>query len=52
MNDETKEIFIKKAKFWSTMRNFMLERGFTEVETPVLENSAGGAAATPFKNTS
>ncbi|MEK6823925.1 MAG: lysine--tRNA ligase [Nanoarchaeota archaeon] len=49
MNDETKEIFIKKAKFWSTMRNFMLERGFTEVETPVLENSAGGAAATPFK---
>ena len=49
MNDETKEIFIKKSKFWNVIRNFLLEKGFTEVETPVLENSAGGAAATPFK---
>ena len=48
-NPETKELFIKKARFWQTIRNFLLERGFLEVETPVLENSAGGAAATPFK---
>ena len=49
MNEEVKEMFIKKSKFWNTIRNFMLEKGFLEVETPVLENSAGGAAATPFK---
>ena len=49
MNPEVKELFIKKAKFWSTIRNFLLEKGFLEVETPVLETSAGGASATPFK---
>ncbi|MEK6817364.1 MAG: amino acid--tRNA ligase-related protein, partial [Nanoarchaeota archaeon] len=49
MNEEVKEMFIKKAKFWNTIRNFLLEKEFIEVETPVLENSAGGATATPFK---
>ena len=49
MSRETKEIFIRKFKFWNTMRNFLIEKGFIEVETPVLETSAGGAAATPFK---
>jgi lysyl-tRNA synthetase, class II len=49
MNPEVKEIFIKKSKFWSTIRGFLLEKGFLEVETPALETSAGGAAATPFK---
>ncbi|MEM3112951.1 MAG: lysine--tRNA ligase [Candidatus Pacearchaeota archaeon] len=49
MNPEVKDLFVKKQKFWSTIRNFLLERGFLEVETPVLETSAGGAAATPFK---
>ncbi len=49
MNPEVKEIFVKKAKFWNTIRDFLLEKGFMEVETPVLESSAGGAAATPFK---
>lgn len=48
MNPETKEIFLKKAKFWRTIRDFMLDQGFLEVETPVLETSAGGASATPF----
>jgi lysyl-tRNA synthetase, class II len=49
INPEVKELFIKKAKFWQTVRNFLVEKGFLEVETPALENSAGGAAATPFK---
>lgn len=48
-NPEIKELFLKKAKFWQTIRTFLLSKGFLEVETPVLENSAGGAAATPFK---
>jgi lysyl-tRNA synthetase class 2 len=48
MNDEIKEMFIKKAKFWHTIREFLLKKGFLEVETPVLESSAGGAAAKPF----
>ena len=48
MNPDVKEIFFKKQKFWQTIRNFLIERGFLEVETPVLENSAGGASATPF----
>ncbi|MCR4326989.1 MAG: lysine--tRNA ligase [Nanoarchaeota archaeon] len=49
MNEDVKEIFIKKQLFWATMRNLLIKKGFLEVETPVLENSAGGAAATPFK---
>jgi len=49
MDRDVKEIFMKKQKFWSTVRNFMIQRGFLEVETPILETSAGGAAATPFE---
>src|SRR3989344_4084392 len=48
INQEIKEIFIKKQKFWGTIRNFLIQKGFIEVETPILENNSGGAAATPF----
>ena len=49
MNPELKELFLKKAKFWETIRHFLIKKDFVEVETPVLETAAGGAAATPFK---
>lgn len=48
MNRDVKEIFLKKQKFWGTIRSFLIENDFLEVETPVLETSSGGAAATPF----
>jgi len=47
-NPETKELFVKKFKFWSSMRGYLVSRGFLEVETPVLENITGGADARPF----
>ena len=49
MNPEIKELLEKKTKFWETVRNFMKENGFLEVETPSLEVTTGGAEATPFK---
>ncbi|MEK7566041.1 MAG: amino acid--tRNA ligase-related protein [Patescibacteria group bacterium] len=48
LNDDLKNLFRKKALFWNSMRNFLQEKGFLEVETPVLENTAGGADANPF----
>ncbi len=47
-NQEVKEMFIKRAKFWQAIREFLIEQGFLEVETPILENSTGGADAKPF----
>ena len=48
-DDELRELFVKKSKFWNAIRSFMLTEGFLEVETPVLENTTGGADAKPFK---
>lgn len=48
MNPELRELFVKKAKFWEVTRQFMVEHGFLEVETPTLEVTTGGAEARPF----
>ncbi len=48
MDRDVKELFLKKQKFWATIRNYMIDHDFLEVETPILETSSGGAAATPF----
>jgi lysyl-tRNA synthetase class 2 len=47
-NPELRQLFYRKAKFWQTTREFLLKEGFTEVETPVLETTSGGADAEPF----
>ena len=49
MDPDIKDIFIKKAKFWNVIRNFFNQKGFLEVETPILEITTGGAEARPFK---
>lgn len=48
-NQELKDSFIKKAKFWKVVRNFFDTHGFLEVETPTIEVTTGGAEARPFK---
>jgi lysyl-tRNA synthetase class 2 len=48
MNKEVREMFIRKSKFWQSMRNFLLSKGFMEVETPAIESTPGGAEAKPF----
>ena len=47
-NPEVKEMIQKRAVFWASMREFLVKKGFLEVETPVLETSPGGADARPF----
>jgi len=47
-NPEVKAMVGKRAIFWQAMREFMQKNGFLEVETPVLETTAGGADARPF----
>lgn len=48
LNPETKDIFVKKNKFWSSVREFLVRNGFLELEMPVLEAIPGGAEAEPF----
>ena len=48
VNPKVKEIFVKRTKLFSAMRNFFNESGYFEVETPILQSIPGGAAARPF----
>lgn len=47
-NPEVKQIFIKKNKFWSAIREYLVNNDFLELEMPILENIPGGAEAEPF----
>ena len=48
MNEESKNVFIKRSQIIKEIRNFLAARDFMEVETPMLVSNAGGAAARPF----
>ncbi|RDI51434.1 lysine--tRNA ligase [Flavobacterium glaciei] len=48
VNDHVKETFIKRTKLFNAMRSFFNDKGYLEVETPVLQPIPGGAAARPF----
>ncbi|MDR6966952.1 lysyl-tRNA synthetase class 2 [Flavobacterium arsenatis] len=48
VNPNVKEVFMKRTKLFTAMRNFFNEAGYMEVETPILQAIAGGAAARPF----
>lgn len=49
VNPEVKDVFVKRAKMITTMRRIFDDRGWLEVETPILQSIHGGAAARPFK---
>lgn len=48
MNEEVREMFYRKSKFWNVTRDFLKNKWFLEVETPTIEHTTGGAEARPF----
>src|SRR5215471_4038285 len=48
-NPEVKDVFLKRSQIIREIRNFLTERGYVEVETPMMQAIPGGAAAQPFK---
>ena len=48
MNEESREIFLGRSKFYAFVRKFLGENGFLEVETPIIQTSVSGASAKPF----
>ena len=48
MNDDSKEKFLLRSKFIREIRNYLDEKGYIEIETPILNNKASGALAKPF----
>lgn len=49
LNPVSRDLVVKRARFWSAVRRFHEDHGFMEVQTPVLEVTTGGADANPFK---
>ncbi|GAB4335669.1 MAG: lysine--tRNA ligase [Dehalococcoidia bacterium] len=47
-NEDTRQTFVTRSRVVAAMRRYLDDRGFLEVETPILQESAGGAAARPF----
>ncbi len=48
VNPGVRQRFVRRSKFWQATRDFLNERGFLEINTPVLEHTTGGADANPF----
>lgn len=48
VNQDVRERFVRRSKFWQATRDFLNQNGFIEINTPVLEHTAGGADANPF----
>ncbi len=48
LNKDNRDMMKRRSMFWNTIRTFLLNRDYIEVETPVLENTTGGADARPF----
>lgn len=48
VNDDVRQRFIRRSKFWTFTREFLNDHGFIEINIPVLEHTTGGADATPF----
>jgi len=49
MNDDSRNVFLTRSRITSRIRRFLDERGFVEVETPMMQSVPGGAAGKPFK---
>ena len=48
-NEQSREVFVKRSQMVASIRRFLQDRGFIEVETPMLQDVPGGAAARPFE---
>ncbi len=48
VNEDVRQRFVRRSKFWQATRDFLLKEGFLEVNVPVLEHTTGGADANPF----
>lgn len=48
VNEDVRQRFIRRSKFWQSTRDFLLNKEFTEINIPILEHTTGGADANPF----
>ena len=48
MNEESRKVFLGKSKYYLFLRNYLANKGFLEVETPIIQTSVSGATAKPF----